>query len=150
MDVAGVTLGDAVDLATPGSTPMEVSGPLDFQATPYAVSLYRIHLDQGHFWRLGLEVTAQRDGGSSTRHWPSSTIMAGRSPPTTSGARTPRWIPISSRGLNPGTYYLGVSGVGNLPGPEGGYDPATGSAGSVPQTQDGGALYAPSRGRPRG
>ena len=29
-----------------------------------AVSLYRIQLDPGHFWRLGLEVTAQRDGGS--------------------------------------------------------------------------------------
>ena len=33
---------------------------------------------------------------------------------------------------------MGVSGVNNLPGPKGGYEPATGSAGSVPQTQDGG------------
>ena len=53
--VAGVTLSDAVDLATPGPTPMEVSGYLDFQTNPYAVSLYRIQLDPGHFshwaWR---------------------------------------------------------------------------------------------------
>ena len=46
--------------------------------------------------------------------------------------------PYLFAGLQPGTYYVGVSGVGNLPGTDGGYDPATGSPGSVPQTQDGG------------
>ena len=59
-----MTLSDAVDLPTPGPTPMEVPGDLDFQTNPYEVSLYRIQLDPGHFWRLGLEVTAERDGGT--------------------------------------------------------------------------------------
>src|SRR5208282_2918414 len=46
--------------------------------------------------------------------------------------------PYLFAGLQPGTYYVGVSGVGNLPGLPGGYDPVTGSPGSVTQTQNGG------------
>ena len=46
--------------------------------------------------------------------------------------------PYLFAGLQQGTYYVGVSGVGNLPGLPGGYDPATGSPGSVTQTQNGG------------
>ena len=65
--VPGVTLDDAVDLGKPGPTPMEVPGTLDFQAASRGVSLYRIHLDPGHFWRLGLEVTA-RAGRRDARH----------------------------------------------------------------------------------
>src|SRR5271157_3651364 len=54
-DVAtpGVRLADAVDLANPGSTPEVVPGSLDFQNASQAVSLYRIQLAPGHFWRLG-------------------------------------------------------------------------------------------------
>src|SRR4051794_22899038 len=44
--VPGVTLSDAIDLGNPGPTPIETSPTtLDFQTNPYAVSLYRIHLD---------------------------------------------------------------------------------------------------------
>src|SRR5262249_40430058 len=48
--------------------------------------------------------------------------------------------PYLFAGLDAGTYYVGVSGTGNLPGPAGGYDPATGDAGSVPQSQPGGSF----------
>ena len=46
--------------------------------------------------------------------------------------------PFLFAGLQPGTYYIGVSGTENLPGMPGGYDPVTGSPGSVVQTQPGG------------
>ena len=137
-------------LATPDPPRWKSPAPSTSQADPYAVSLYRIHLDPGHFWRLGLEVTAQRDGGTL------DTALAlfddqGRPIATDEvGRKDAPKDPYLFAGLNPGTYYVGVSGVGNLPGPEGGYDPATGSAGSVPQTQDGGPYHAPRRGRPRG
>ena len=93
--VAGVTLGDTVDLGEPGSTSLDIHGALDFQAGSPGVSLYRIHLDPGHFWRLGLEVTAERDGGTL------DTVLAlfddqGRPIATDeSGARTSPMIPIS-------------------------------------------------------
>src|SRR5262249_28717190 len=78
---AGPTLASATALATPNpsSTPIAgelasapVAGALDFAADPYAVHLYKITLPQGHFWRLGLEVSAQRDGSSrpSLQKWP--------------------------------------------------------------------------------
>ena len=111
---------------------------LDFQANPYAVSLYRIRLDPGHFWRLGLEVTAQRDGGTLDT---ALALFDDQGRPIAIdevGRKDAPMDPYLFAGLDPGTYYVGVSGVDNLPGPEGGYDPATGSAGSVPQTQDGG------------
>ncbi len=46
--------------------------------------------------------------------------------------------PYLFAGLRQGTYYVGVSGTGNLPGEPGGYDLTTRSAGSVPQAQAGG------------
>ena len=139
--VRGVILDDAIDLGTPGPAPIETPATtLDFQSNPYAVSLYRIHLDAGHFWRLGLNVTAERDGGML------DTALAlfddqGRAIATDEvGRKDAPNDPYLFAGLNPGTYYIGVSGVNNLPGPKGGYDPATGSAGSVPQSQDAGAF----------
>ncbi len=136
--VPRVTLGDAVDLGTAGPSVQDVTGSLDFESNPYAVSLYQIRLDPGHFWRLGLEVSAQRDGGTL------DTALAlfddqGRALATDEvGRQDAPYDPYLFAGLKPGTYYVGVSGTNNLPGPKGGYDPATGSAGSVPQTQDGG------------
>ncbi len=110
-DVAdtGATLADAADLPTPGPTPIAVTGTLDFQSDPYAVSLYRIQLDQGHFWQLGLEVTAQRDGGTL------DTALAlfdaqGQSIATDDIGRLddPK-DPFLFAGLQPGTYYVGVN-----------------------------------------
>jgi hypothetical protein len=138
MVVPGVTLADATDLGTPGATPKTAPGVLDFTQNPYAVALDKITLPAGHFWRLGLEVTAERDGGTldsalalfDDQGRPIATDEVGR--------RDAPYDPYLFAGLKPGTFYVGVSGTGNLPGQPGGYDPATGSAGSVPQTQTGG------------
>jgi hypothetical protein len=135
----GVTLDDAIDLETPFGEPRAFEGMLDFQADPFAVRLYRIELPPGAFWRLGLEVTAQRDGG------PLDAALAlfdasGRPIATAElGRRDAPSDPFLFAGLDPGTYYIGVSGAGNLPG-HGGYDPATGAVGSILQTQAGGAF----------
>ncbi len=43
------------------------------------------------------------------------------------------------KGLNPGVYYIGVSGAGNLGRPAPGYDPVNGTIGSAGQAQAGGA-----------
>jgi len=47
--------------------------------------------------------------------------------------------PYLFTGLNPGVYYIGVSGAGNLAGQTGGYNPVTGTTGSLGQVQLGGA-----------
>jgi hypothetical protein len=136
--VAGVRLADAVDLANPGSTPEEVPGTLDFQTPSQAVSLYRIQLDPGHFWRLGLEVTAQGDGGTLDTALALFDDQGRLIASDNVGIPDAPEDPYLFAGLQPGTYYVGVSGVGNLPGLPGGYDPVTGSPGSVTQTQNGG------------
>ena len=40
--------------------------------------------------------------------------------------------------MNPGVYYIGVSGAGNLGGQSGGYDPVTGTLGTAGEPQAGG------------
>ncbi|MBV8383480.1 MAG: pre-peptidase C-terminal domain-containing protein [Planctomycetaceae bacterium] len=134
----GVGLGDAIDLGTPGSTPTSTSGALDFQVNPYDVALYKITLPEGYFWRLGLEVSAQRDGSSLDS---ALALFDDQGRPIATdefGRRDAPDDPFLFAGLQPGTYYVGVSGIGNLPGAPGGYDLVTRSAGAVPQTQAGG------------
>ena len=129
---------------------MEVPGTLDFQAASRGVSLYRIHLDPGHFWRLGLEVTAERDGGTldtalalfDDRGRPIGTDEVGRKD-------APK-DPYLFAGLKPGTYYVGVSGVNNLPGPERGLRSRDGIRRVSVADPGRGTLHAPRRGRPRG
>jgi hypothetical protein len=136
--VAGVTLADALGLATPGPQVTSVSGNLDFVANPYDVALYRIALPAGHFWRLGLEVRAQRDGGTLDS---ALALLDGAGRPIATddiGRADAPFDPYLFAGLEPGLYYIGVSGTGNIPGQPGGYDPASGSAGTVPQVQPGG------------
>jgi Bacterial Ig-like domain len=134
----GVNLADAVDLADPDSTPEQVAGALEFQIPSQAVALYRIQLNPGHFWRLGLEVTPQTVGE------PMDTALAlfgdqGQLIASEAvGLPDAPQDPYLFAGLQAGTYYVGVSGVCNLPGLPGGYNPATGSPGSVIQTQNGG------------
>jgi Bacterial Ig-like domain len=136
--VPGVGLADAVDLANPGSTPEQVAGALDFQTPSQAVSLYRIQLDPGHFWRLGLEVTPQTDSETLDTALALFDDQGQLVASDAVGLPDAPQDPYLFAGLQPGTYYVGVSGVGNLPGLPGGYDPATGSPGSLTQTQNGG------------
>ncbi len=97
----GVRLADAVDLANPGSTPEEIAGALNFQNPSQAVALYRIQLDPGHLWRLGLEATPRRAGKRWIQRWPCSTTRVGSSPATVWGSPLLRTIltslPVSNQ-----------------------------------------------------
>jgi Bacterial pre-peptidase C-terminal domain len=137
--VEGKGLGDAFPLGTPGPTPTSTSGTLDFQANPNDVKLYKITLPAGHFWSLGLEVTAERDAGPlpSARALALDSALAlfdaqGKLIATDSlGPTDDPKDPYLYAGLNAGTYYIGVSGAGDIPGTPTGYDPATATPGSV-------------------
>ncbi|QEH37668.1 hypothetical protein OJF2_62590 [Aquisphaera giovannonii] len=131
-------LSDATELGTPGSAPTDVVGSLDFGSPSTSVALYRVELAAGHFWRLGVESTAQRDGGALD----SALALfdeGGRLISSQDAGRpdAPK-DPFLFAGLQPGTYYIGVSGVGNLPDLPGGYDPLGGSYETVTQAQPGG------------
>ncbi|WP_435010525.1 hypothetical protein P12x_001796 [Tundrisphaera lichenicola] len=136
--IHGIGLTDAIDLGTPGSSTMEISGSLDFKKDPYSVSLYKISLPEGQFWRLGLEVSSQRDGGSLDTALSLFDAQGRLISSDELGRIDAPFDPYLFTGVNPGVYYIGVSGTGNLPDLDGGYDPATGSPGSIPQVQDGG------------
>ncbi|HEX8204258.1 MAG TPA: hypothetical protein VF590_27520 [Isosphaeraceae bacterium] len=132
-------LDTAIDLGPLGAgTGTTIRGNLDFQADPTAVALYKIILPAGAFWRLELEVTAQRDGSAldsalalfDAEGRPLATAEVGRSDAP--------YDPHLVAGLEPGVYYIGVSGMGNLPGVPGGYDPDAGLPGSIFQDQEGG------------
>ena len=134
----GVGLGDAVDLGTPGSTPTSTPGVLDFQTDPETVNLYKITLPAGHFWRLGLEVTAQRNGGTLASALALFDAQGNLIAADELGRSDYPNDPYLFAGVDPGVYYIGVSGEGNIPGTPLGYDPATATPGSVEQTQPGG------------
>ena len=125
----GVTLADAqtIDGVVPG--PASVAGQLDLATDPGAVRLYRINLPEGHRWRLGAEVTAQIDGSALLS---TLTLFDAKGDPLATASHGRPGAPADPylfAGLEPGTYYLGVSGRGNVPGQPGGYDPVTGTRG---------------------
>ncbi len=135
----GVSLADATTLPTPGSTPVSVSSSLNFSTTQGEAQLYKFTLPATQpLWRLGAEVSAQREGSSLQS---ALVLLDQNGNPIASGDYGRGGAPSDPflfAGLKPGTYYLGVSGVGDIPGQPGGYDPATGIAGTIVQNQPGG------------
>jgi methionine-rich copper-binding protein CopC len=134
----GLYLKDATPLDPPGAVPSSVPGTLDLAANPNAVDLYKIVLPNTHFWQLGIEVSAERYG------WPLDSALTlfsvDGTPIATDDLGRSDFLrdPYLFSGLPGGTYFIGVSGTGNLPGLPGGYNLLKGSAGSVPQSQAGG------------
>ncbi|WP_152051205.1 hypothetical protein [Tautonia marina] len=122
----GPTLSDAISLGTVGPELVTVAGSLNLNADPTAVALYRIELGPDHFWRLGLEVSADR-AGSPLLSRLSLFDAEGRLLRTgTLGMADAPSDPFLFEGLEPGIYYVGLSGAGNDPS-LGGYDPVTGA-----------------------
>ncbi len=139
IDPPGVGTADATDLGIVGPSPRDVPASLDLAADPSAIALYRITLDSGHFWRLGLSVGAA-DPGSNLRTTLALFDASGRPIAASSlGLPNDPSDPVLFHGLAPGTYFVGVSGSGNVPGQPGGYNIATVQAGSAP-SQPGGAF----------
>jgi hypothetical protein len=135
----GVTLAGATPLGSPASTALTASSALDLQSDPGAVDLYQFTLPGGHHWRLGAEVLAQ-EIGSALRS--DLTLFNAQGQPiatANTGLSSSPADPYLIEGLAPGTYYLGVSGAGNVPGTADGYNPATGGRGGNFPAETGGA-----------
>ncbi len=136
----GVTFNDAIDLGTIGSQVTTASGSLDLAAAQ-TYALYKVTLGPGHFWRLGVELDAQRIGssllGALTLFDQQGNVLAPRD--TGTGLPSSPDDPYFFTGLNPGVYYIGVSGAGNLAGQSDGYDPVTGTIGTAGEAQAGGS-----------
>ncbi len=129
----GMTLGDAINLGDIGSTTRSVSGFIDPQGSQTQVALYRITLPEGHPWQLDTQVFTQTigsplpaalalfDGDGNVL----ATSASGQGPDSDQAG------PLIVQDLAPGTYYLGISASGNLPGWTGGYDLKAGTPGTA-------------------
>lgn len=132
----GVTTADSQPLPFPDGTVFTQPGSLDLAADPGAVGLYSFTVPSGHHWRLGAEISSQRDGGTLASAL--TLFDSNGNPVATSNLGRPD-APGDAylfAGLNAGTYYLGVSGQGNLP-TLGGYD-LRGHRGTISHPQPGG------------
>ncbi|HKM53823.1 MAG TPA: hypothetical protein VJY33_10465, partial [Isosphaeraceae bacterium] len=135
------TLSDATDLGTVGTQAQSVSGSLDLSQGVQNVDLYKVTLAPGQQWRLGLELDAQQIGsalrGALTLFDQQGKVLETRD----AGTGRPAFPadPYLFTDLNPGVYYIGVSGAGNLAEQSGGYDPVAGTFGTSGQAQAGGA-----------
>lgn len=104
-----VKLANATDLGMVGPVPIVTAGSLGFGSDLNSSRYYKFTLAPGHFWRLGAEVTAQRDHGNlnsivtllDAKGLVIKTANLGRS-----GAP---FDPYLFAGLASGTYYLEVS-----------------------------------------
>jgi len=118
------TLNSATPLGTIGTQVQSIGGSLDL-ASMENVDLYAITLGPGHFWRLGVQLEAQQIGsplqGALTLFDSNGNVLKTSTAGT--GAFDSPADPYLFSGLNPGVYYIGVSGAGNLGGQPGGYDP---------------------------
>lgn len=128
----GVTVAQATNLGVIGATPVTITGALDLAANPSAVSLYQVTLAPGNTWLFGAEIWASRIDSplKATLSLFSDVNGQGELVGTSSvGGPDAPSDPYLFAGLQPGVYYVGVSGVGNVPGTSGGYNPFTGTAG---------------------
>jgi hypothetical protein len=143
------TLRNATDLGTVGTQVQTVSGSLDLAHGVANVDLYKVTLATGQEWQLGVELDAQRIGselqGALTLFNQYGHVLA----TCDYGTGRPDYPadPYLFTDLNPGVYYIGVSGAGNLglsrarnlAGQAGGYDLVAGTFGTHGQAQAGGA-----------
>ncbi len=134
----GVTLTDALDLGTLGASVLTTPGSLDFTSNPAAVGLYRFELAPGpDLWQFGVDVVGDVNLATSL------TIFDHEGTPIATQALARFGFPNDTflfKGLAPGSYYVGVSGAGNLGGQPGGYDVRTGDPGTTRQALPGGAF----------
>jgi hypothetical protein len=133
-------------LGSLGSNIETLSGQtLDPQDPSSSVQLYEFTLDAGHYWRLGAAVSAWNIGSplaaDLTLFDSQGDVIETRT--SGSGLGSDPTDPYLFTGLQPGTYYLGISAAGNLPysvlNPNG-YNPNTGDPGSGGQSLSTGDL----------
>jgi hypothetical protein len=139
---AGASFQNASPLPTPGSGELTVTGylkPGDYRA---AVDLYQFTLGPtpGNLWQVGLAVQAHSIGSPlqadvTLFRSDGSVVASGLSG---TGLPPDPGDPYLFAGLQPGTYYVGVSGAGDLPYGSSGYNPELGIPGVLGLHQPGG------------
>jgi hypothetical protein len=136
----GATLGSASSLGILGPTAQTTWGVIDPNNPQNAVDLYKFTLPQNHFWQVGVAVQAESIGSTLLPALSlmdsNGTVLATRDSGT--GLPSNPNDPYLFIGLKTGTYYVGVSGAGNLATAPGGYNPVLGIPGSGGLRQPGG------------
>jgi Bacterial pre-peptidase C-terminal domain len=124
----GATIGPADNSLVPGQTTW---GWLDPSNPSAAVDIYQFTLPSGNLWQVGLGISANSIGShlltDLSLFAPNGTLIATSNAGT--GIPSNPNDPYLFTGLEGGTYYVGVSGAGNLPYGPGGYDPVLGIPG---------------------
>ena len=122
-----------------------VLGSLSPNNPTSAVDFYTFTLPQG-FWQVGIAVSTNTIGSTLKSALalfegpggtvPEGTVLASRDSGT--GLSNDPNDPYIFSGLSGGTYYIGVSGAGYLPGGSTGYNPILGTSGTPSFLQPGG------------
>jgi methionine-rich copper-binding protein CopC len=128
----GPTLAGATDLGTVGASAQSVWSTLEPSDVQSAVALYRFTLPQGGEWRVDAKALASAIGSPAlpalALFGADGSVLATRDNGSgLSGSPDPELL----ANLPGGTYYLGVSAAGNLPGTAQGYDAITGRPGTA-------------------
>lgn len=136
----GATISPLDSSLIPGQTTW---GWIDPSNSTAAVDLYKFTLPAGNLWQVGLAISANSIGSSLLTDLSlfeaDGTLIASRNSGT--GIPANPNDPYLFAGLEPGTYYVGISGASDVPYSPGGYDPVLGTPGLNGITQSGG-LFA--------
>jgi methionine-rich copper-binding protein CopC len=136
----GATLSGATQLGTIGSTIQTIVGTLNPDQSQSAVDLYQFSVAPGHFWQVGLSVSAHGIGSSLLPALSlldsSGNVIATRD--SGQGLPSDPDDPYLFEGLKAGTYYVAVSDAGDLPYGPSGFDPIFGIPGTGGLRQSGG------------
>ena len=128
-----MTLGDAINLGDIGSTTRSVSGFIDPRALKLRSPCTGSRCRRGIPGSWTPRSSRRRSAAPCRPRWPSSTATATcwpRAHPG-QGPDSDQAGPLIVQDLAPGTYYLGISASGNLPGWTGGYDLKAGTPGTA-------------------
>jgi hypothetical protein len=122
------TFAGATNLGTIGPATQTVSGIIEPSVEQSAVQLYQFSVPTGGQWNFN----AQLDSTSiDSRLQSVLTLFDARGDVlATTGGVDDSIDPDLTASLASGTYFIGVSGAGNVPGIPGGYDPITGMPGT--------------------
>src|SRR5262249_32173067 len=124
----GITLGSANSLGIIGPAIQTTLGLLDPDNPQTAVHLYLFSFPQAHYWQVGVAIDAQSIGSpflpALSLLDSNGAVIATRDSGT--GLPGSPNDPYLFAGLESGTYYVGVSGTGNLAYSSGGYNPVLG------------------------
>ena len=124
-------LADSIDLGTIGSTETVHADLLDLSTDPGAVRYYKISVATGHHWRLGLEISAFREGSTLSSSLSLFDARGHLISTDSLGLSGDPVDPYLFAGVDPGTYYVGVSAKTNFPDASGTYNATNTAAGTT-------------------